>query len=41
MAKVLIEKKVPQDYLKRKIENSQSLIEKTVFSGIVNFLDKL
>lgn len=41
LAKVLIEKKVPQKYLKRKIENSQSPIEKTIFSGIISFLDKL
>jgi curved DNA-binding protein CbpA len=41
LAKVLIEKQVPQDYLKRKIENSQSSIEKTIFSGIIGFLDKL
>ena len=41
LAKVLIEKQVPQKYLKRKIENSQSPIEKTIFSGIISFLDKL
>lgn len=41
LAKVLIEKKVSQYYLKRKIINSQSSIEKTIFSGIISFLDRL
>lgn len=41
LAKVLIEKQVPQEYLKQKIENSQSAIERTIFSDIISFLDKL
>ncbi len=41
LAKVLIEKQVPQKYLKKKIKNSQSPLEKTIFSGIISFLDKL
>jgi curved DNA-binding protein CbpA len=40
LAKVLIEKQVQQIYLKKKIENSQSHIEKKVFSEIMCFLDK-
>ena len=41
LAKVLIEKQVPQMYLKQKIKNSQSPLEKGLFSEIVNLLDKL
>ena len=41
LAKVLIEKQVPQNFLERKIENSRSPIEKTIFSGIISFLNKL
>lgn len=41
LAKILIEQQVPQKYLKRKIEKSQSQIEKTIFSGILGFFDKL
>ncbi len=41
LAKVLIEKQVPQNFIKRKIENSQSPIEQTIYSGIISFLNKL
>lgn len=41
LAKVLIEKQVPQKYLKQKIKNSQSSLEKGLFFEIVSFLDRL
>ena len=41
LAKVLIEKQIPQKYLKQKVRNSQSLLVKGLFSEILNQLDKL
>lgn len=41
LAKVLIEKQVPQKYLRQRIESSHSPIEKTIYSGIISFLEKL
>lgn len=41
LAKTLIEKQVPQNYLKEKIKNSQSTFEKGIFTDLVNLLDKL
>ncbi len=39
LAKVLIEKQVPQMFLQQRIQKSQSALEKGLFSEIVNFLD--
>jgi len=40
LAKVLIEKQVPQNYLKQKVKNSNSNLEKGLFAEIINLLDK-
>ncbi len=39
LAKVLIEKQVPQMFLQQRIQKSQSPLERGLFSEIVNFLD--
>jgi len=41
LATVLIEKQVPQEYLKQRITRSQSPMEQRIFSGLISFLDKL
>ena len=41
LAKFLIKKQVPQQILKQRINKSKSPIEQTIYSGIINFLDKL
>lgn len=41
LAKVLIQKQVPQRYLQEKIKKSQSPIEKGLFSKLVDFLNEL
>ena len=41
LAKVLIQKQVPQKYLQAKIKKSQSPIEKGLFSKLVDFLNEI
>jgi len=41
LAKVLIQKQVPQQYLQEKIRKSQSPLEKGLFSKLVDFLNEL
>ncbi|WP_291861583.1 J domain-containing protein [Marinilabilia sp.] len=41
LAKVLIQKQVPQQYLQEKIKKSQSPLEKSLFSKLVDFLNEL
>jgi len=41
LAKVLIQKQVPQKYLQQKIKKSQSPIEKGLFSKLVDFLNEI
>lgn len=41
LAKVLIQKQVPQRYLQEKIKKSHSPIEKGLFSKLVDFLNEL
>lgn len=41
LAKVLIKKQVPQNYLKKKMQNAQSPLKKGLFIELVNFLDKI
>jgi hypothetical protein len=41
LAKVLIKKQVPQNYLKQKIKTTESPLKKGLFNDIVNFLDGL
>lgn len=41
LAKVLIQKQVPQRYLQEKINKSQSPIEKGIFSKLVDFLNEI
>jgi len=41
LAKVLIRKQVPQTYLKKKMQTTQSPLEKGLFTHLVNFLDNL
>lgn len=41
LAKVLIQKQVPQRYLQEKIKKSQSPIEKGLFSKLVDFLNEI
>lgn len=41
LAKVLIQKQVPQKYLQQKINKSQSPLEKGLFSKLVDFLNEL
>jgi hypothetical protein len=39
LALVLIDKKVPQTYLKNRIPKSKTTLEKKLYSGMINFLD--
>jgi len=41
IAKVLIKKQVPQNYLKQKIQSTQSPLKKSLFSDIVDLLDTI
>lgn len=41
LAKLMIEKQIPQKFLKQRIKGCQSPIEKTIYSGIISFLEKL
>ena len=41
LAKVLIKKQVPQNYLRQKIQTTESPLKKGLFGDIVNFLDSL
>jgi curved DNA-binding protein CbpA len=41
LAKVLIQKQIPQKYLQEKIKKSQSPLEKGIFSKLVDFLNEL
>ena len=39
LAKVLIKKQVPQDYLRHKMQTTESSLKKNLFSDIVDLLD--
>ena len=41
LAKVLIKKQVPQNYLKQKIQRTESHLNKGLLNGIVKILDEL
>ena len=41
LALVLIDKQVPQTILKKRISKSKTVLEKKLYSGIINFLDGL
>ena len=41
LAKVLIKKQVPQNYLKQKIQHTESHLNKGLLNGIVKILDEL
>ncbi|RCW26122.1 hypothetical protein [Marinilabilia salmonicolor] len=41
LAAVLLEKQVPQEYLKQRMTNSQYPVEHRIYSGLILFLDKL
>ena len=41
LAKVLIKKQVPQNYLRKKIKTTEAPLKKVLFNDIVNFLDGL
>jgi Skp family chaperone for outer membrane proteins len=41
LAKVLIEKQVPQNYLRQKIQTTESSLKKGLFSEIVDLLDNI
>jgi hypothetical protein len=41
IAKVLIKKQVPQNYLKQKIQSTQSPLKKSLFGNLVDLLDSL
>jgi hypothetical protein len=41
LATVLLEKQMPQEYLKQRITNRQSPVEQRIYSGLISFLDKL
>lgn len=41
LAKALIKQKVPQDYLRHKIQTTESPIKRSLFGNIVSFLDNL
>ncbi len=41
IAKVLIKKQVPQNYLRQKIQSTESPLKKGLFANIVNLLDSL
>lgn len=40
-AKVLIKKQVPQDYLRQKIQTTESKLNRSLLNGIVRILDEL
>ena len=41
LAKVLVKKQVPQTYLKKKMQNSKSKLEKDLYSEIIGVLDRV
>jgi hypothetical protein len=41
LAKMLIKKQVPQNYLKQKIQRTESHLNKGLLNGIVKILDEL
>jgi hypothetical protein len=41
LAKVLIKKQVPQNYLKQKIKTTESPLKRGLFTDLVSFLDEL
>ena len=41
LTKVLIKKQVPQNYLRQKMQTTESTLKKGLFSNIVNLLDNL
>jgi hypothetical protein len=41
LAKVLIKRQVPQNYLRQKIKTTDSTLKKNLFYDIVSFLDEL
>lgn len=41
LAKVLIKKQVPQNYLRQKIQSTESTLKRGLFGEIVNLLDSL
>jgi len=41
LAKVLIKKQVPQDYLRQKIQTTESKLNRSLLNGIVRILDGL
>ncbi len=41
LAKVLIKKQVPQNFLRQQMETTNSRVKKSFFSDIVDFLDRL
>ncbi len=41
IAKVLIKRQVPQNYLKQKIQSTQSPLKKSLFGNLVDLLDSL
>nr|WP_319398834.1 hypothetical protein [uncultured Carboxylicivirga sp.] len=41
IAKVLIKKQVPQDYLRQKMQTTESSIKKSLFADIADWLDRL
>jgi hypothetical protein len=41
LAKVLIKKQLPQQLLRQRINQAKSPIEKSLYSGIIKFLDEL
>lgn len=41
LAKVLIKKQVPQDYLRHKMQSTESPLRKGLIGNIVNFLDSI
>ncbi len=41
LAKVLIKKQVPQDYLRQKMQTTESPLKKGLFGNLVDLLDKI
>lgn len=41
LAKVLIKKQVPQDYLRQKMQTTESKLNRSLLNGIVRILDEL
>ena len=41
LAKVLIKKQVPQNYLRQKIQKTESTLKKDLFNDILNFLNRI